>query len=205
MSRAEIVGEAALVYPALGVGALMHGIIHLALQDFVVQSHGEAAWRALVEQAGLEGEIYTPLRSYPDEQIVALVGAAVRLTGADPVALLEAFGQFLAPRYITLYGKLLKPEWRTLDVLENVENTIHRVVRMREPGALPPRLQARRVSPTAIRMTYDSPRKLCPVARGIARGIGAHFKEQLLISEERCMHRGDRECSMLFTLVEAAG
>lgn len=182
----------------------MHGIIHLELQNFVVQLHGEAAWRALTDKAGLTDEIYTPLRSYPDEQLVALVGAAVQLTGAEPTALLEAFGEFLVPRYLALYGKLLKPEWRTLDVIEHAENTIHRVVRMREPGALPPRLQAQRVSPNVIRLNYDSPRKLCAVARGIARGIAAHFTEQLSISDERCMHRGDPECAMLFTLVDVA-
>ena len=178
----------------------MHGIIHLELQNFVVQHHGEAAWRTLTDRAGLSGEIYTPLRSYPDEQIMALVGAAVQLTGADVTVLLEAFGEFLAPRYLSLYGKLLKPEWRTLDVLEHAENTIHRVVRLREPGALPPRLQAQRVSPTAIKMTYTSPRKLCAVARGIARGIAAHFREQLMVTDERCMYRGDRECVLLFNL-----
>ena len=176
----------------------MHGIIHLELRNFVVQQHGEAAWRTLTDQAGLSDEIYTPLRSYPDEQIMALVSEAVRLTGAEPTALLEGFGEFLAPRYIALYGKLLKPEWRTLDVLENAENTIHRVVRMREPGALPPRLQAQRTSPTSISMTYDSPRKLCAVARGIARGIARHFGEQLSVSDERCMLRGDRTCVMTF-------
>jgi hypothetical protein len=181
----------------------MHGIIHLELRNFVVQHHGEEAWRALTDKAGLSDEIYTPLRSYPDEQLVALVGAAVELTGAQPTALLEAFGEFLVPRYLALYGKLLKPEWRTLDVLEQAENTIHRVVRMREPGALPPRLQAQRVSPTAVKIHYDSPRKLCAVARGISRGIAGHFAERLSIIDEQCMHRGDRECVMLFGLVEA--
>jgi hypothetical protein len=75
---------------------------------------------------------------------------------------------------------------------------------MREPGALPPRLRAQRVSTTAIRLNYDSPRKLCAVARGIARGIAAQFWEQLSIKDEHCMHRGDRECVMLFTLLETA-
>jgi hypothetical protein len=178
----------------------MHGIIHLELQNFVTANHGEAAWRTLLERAGLTGEIYTPLRSYPDEQIVRLVGAAVELTSADRTALLEAFGQYLAPRYIALYGKLLKPEWRTLDVLENAESTIHRVVRLREPGALPPRLQAQRLSATQISMTYDSPRKLCAVARGIARGIAAQFGEKLSIVDQKCMHQGDRACVMVFTL-----
>lgn len=183
----------------------MHGIIHLELQNFVVQHHGEGAWRALTDAAGLSSEIYTPLRSYPDEQLVALVGAAIQLTGADPTTLLESFGEFLAPRYLALYGKLLKPEWRTLDVLEHAENTIHRVVRLREAGALPPRLRAHRVSPNEIRMNYDSPRKLCAVARGIARGIAANFGERLSVEDEQCMHRGDRECVMRFTLAEAAG
>jgi len=178
----------------------MHGIIHLELQNFVTGSHGEVAWRSLLEKAGLTGEIYTPLRSYPDEQLMRLVGAAVELTSSEPTALLEAFGEYLAPRYITLYGKLLKPEWRTLEVLENAENTIHRVVRMREPGALPPRLQAQRVAPNVISITYDSPRKLCAVARGIARGIAVQFGEQLTVVDQKCMHRGDRECVMVFTL-----
>ena len=181
----------------------MHGIIHLELQNFVVQHHGEAAWRALTDAAGLSGEIYTPLRSYPDEQLVALVQAALQLTGADPATLLESFGEYLVPRYLALYGKLLKPEWRTLEVLEHAENTIHRVVRMREPGALPPRLQATRVNAKAVRMTYDSPRKLCAVARGIARGIAKHFDEQLAVDDERCMHRGDRECVMVFSVVSS--
>jgi len=178
----------------------MHGIIHLELQNFVIERHGDATWRTLLEKSGLTGEIYTPLRSYPDEQIVRLVGAAVELTGVNQTVLLEAFGEYLAPRYTALYGKLLKPEWRTLDVLEHAENTIHRVVRMREPGALPPRLQAQRLAPSIVRMAYGSPRKLCAVARGIARGIAVGFGERLAIVDEKCMLRGDRECVMTFTL-----
>ena len=181
----------------------MHGIIHLELQRFVIERHGEEAWRSVVGKAGLTGEIFTALRSYPDEQLLGLVGAAVELTSANPTVLLEAFGEYLAPRYIALYGKLLKPEWRTLDVLEHAENTIHRVVRMREAGALPPRLQAKRLSPTVISMTYDSPRRLCAVARGIARGIAAQFGEQISIADPRCMLRGDPACVMVFTLENA--
>jgi hypothetical protein len=178
----------------------MHGIIHLELQRFVVERHGEEAWRSVVGKAGLTGEIFTPLRSYPDGQLVALVGAAVELTSADPTLLLEAFGEYLVPRFIALYGKLLKPEWRTLDVLEHAENTIHRVVRLREPGASPPRLQTQRLGPNVVSMTYDSPRRLCAVARGIARGVAAQFGQQLSIADPRCMLRGDPACVMVFTL-----
>lgn len=176
----------------------MHGIIHLELQKFVVSAYGTEAWQALLSQAGLTNEIFTPLNVYPDEQIFALVGAAERMTGIAAVNLLEAFGEYLVPRYIALYGKLLKPEWRTLDVIDSTEQTIHRVVRMRQPGAEPPRLRTERTSPNEVVLTYDSTRKLCAVARGIARGLAKQFQETLTIDEERCMHRGDPACVIRF-------
>lgn len=176
----------------------MHGIIHLELQNFVIKGYGAEAWQALLSQAGLANEIFTPLNAYPDEQILALVGAAERMTGVAAVNLLEAFGEFLVPRYIALYGKLLKPEWRTLDVIDSTEQTIHRVVRLRQPGAEPPRLRTQRTSPTEVILTYDSTRKLCAVARGIARGLARQFKEALTIDDERCMQRGDPACVIRF-------
>ena len=41
-------------------------------------------------------------------------------------------------------------------------------------------------------LTYDSPRQLCAVARGIARGLAARFEETLITQDIECMHRGDR-------------
>ena len=184
----------------------MHGIIHLELQNFVVGNYGAGAWQTLLERAGLANQIFTPLNTYPDEQIVGLVSAAEALTGISATNLLEAFGEFLVPRYLALYGKLLKPEWRTLDVIDSTEQTIHRVVRLREPGALPPKLRTERKSPTEVLLTYDSARKLCAVARGIARGLAKHFKEALTIEDLRCMHRGDSTCVLRFrTDPSAAG
>lgn len=157
------------------------------------------AWQTLMDQAGLSNQIFTPLNAYPDAQLVGLVGAAVNLTGIPASDLLEAFGEHLAPRYLALYGKLLKPEWTTLDVIERTEQTIHRVVRIRQPGAQPPSLKTERVSPNEVILTYDSERKLCPVARGIARGLAKHFKEVLAIEDLRCVHRGDPACVIRFT------
>jgi hypothetical protein len=76
-----------------------------------------------------------------------------------------------------VYGPLLDSEWRTLDVIQHTEETIHRVVRMRQPGAAPPRLRVDRASPDEVAIHYDSPRRLCAVARGIVRGVAKHFGE----------------------------
>ena len=179
----------------------MHGIIHLELQKFVIGRYGEQAWSELTRRADLSGEIITPLKVYPDEHLLRLVKVASELTEVPILDLLEAFGEALVPAYVTLYGALLKPEWRTLDVIEHTEETIHRVVRMRQPGAEPPRLYAQRTRKDEVVLTYDSPRKLCAVARGIGRGLANHFAERLTISESSCMHRGDPSCSIAFRVI----
>src|SRR5262245_53177992 len=176
----------------------MHGLIHLELQKFVESKFGTAAWVTLLARAKLESEVYTPLATYPDEQMLALVREAESLSGLPATTLLEAFGEFLVPTYLSVYGSLLKPDWRTLDILERTEETIHRVVRKRHEGASPPRLRAERTAPNEVVMTYDSPRKLCAVARGIARGVAQKFDETLTIEDRRCMHRGDPECVIAF-------
>lgn len=176
----------------------MHGLIHLELQKFVEERFGAKAWAELVRGAGLASEIYTPLRSYPDEQILALVGQAVTMTGFTATSLLEEFGEALVPTYLSIYGNLIKPEWRTLEVIEHTEETIHRVVRMKHPGAQPPRLSAERTKPNEVVLTYDSPRRLCAVARGIVKGVAKQFKELVTIDEKKCMHKGDPACIIVF-------
>jgi hypothetical protein len=176
----------------------VHGLIHTALQKFVETSFGSETWNELLARAGLQDEIFTPLQSYPDAQILRLVAEAEALSGRPAAALLEAFGEFLVPTYLSMYGALLKPEWRTLEVLENTEETVHRVVRMRNPGAEPPRLRARRTAKDEVELTYDSPRKLCAVARGIARGVAEHFGEALHVEDKSCMLRGSPACVILF-------
>lgn len=178
----------------------MHGLIHTALQKFVETQFGADVWKALLVRAGLEHEIFTPLQSYPDAQIVKLVAEAEAMSGTPAAALLEGFGEFLVPTYLSLYGALLKPEWRTLDVLENTEETVHRVVRMRNPGAKPPRLSVRRTAKDEVELTYNSERRLCAVARGIARGVAKQFSEAIQVTDRACMLRGDPACIMLFRL-----
>lgn len=172
----------------------MHGLIHLQLQRFVESRHGAEGWRELNRRAGLESRVITGLESYPDEDMTRLVTEAVGLTGVPAVELLEAFGQFLAPVYLSVYASLVKPEWRTLDLLENTERTIHRVVRVRQPGAAPPELKVERTSSTEVLVTYGSKRRLCAVARGIIAGAAAHYEELVHVTERTCMLRGSDAC-----------
>jgi predicted hydrocarbon binding protein len=110
--------------------------------------------------------------------------------------LLEEFGELIVPALLSIYSALIKPAWRTLDVIEHTEATIHRVVRLRDQRAKPPELHCRRMSPSEIQIIYQSARRLCGFAKGIPRGLATHFGERVTVSETSCMLRGEPRCEI---------
>lgn len=179
----------------------MHGIIFSELRKYVEAKAGEGGWDAITAKAGLGTNLYTAFGQYPDSEVVALVNAASSITGRPVNAILEDFGEFIAPSLVGMYGHLLDRSWKTLDVLEHTENTVHAVVRVQNKGAAPPKLKINRLSREEAVLIYDSPRKMCAVAKGIARGVGKHFKENILISEPKCMNKGAAHCEIHFRTV----
>src|SRR5437667_33757 len=153
----------------------MHGMIFTELKRFVDDAHGPGVWSSLLVESGIGARIYLPIQAYPDEEMMKLAVAASTLTGRALGDIFESFGEFLAPTYFKLYGYLIKPEWRTLDLLEHTEQTIHRVVRARNPGAQPPELRCIRISAGEVLVVYNSSRQLCSVAKGIVKGVAKHY------------------------------
>jgi hypothetical protein len=172
----------------------VHGVIFHELKKFANATFGEKSWEQLLASAGLTGSAYLASRSYPDEQVFALVGAAAAKAGLPPAQVLESFGEFLAPGLLGMFRSLIRAEWRTMDVLENTENTIHKVVRLNYAEATPPYLSVQRVSPASVAITYTSPRRLCSLAKGITKGIAKHYREPIQIYEDSCMLRGGAQC-----------
>jgi hypothetical protein len=176
----------------------MHGTIFTELEKFVGARLGDGAWVKLKTAAGIEpGKAYDVFGVYPDEELSALVTTASSITGLPATALLEDFGEFVAPDLLEMYWGAIDPQWRTLDVIEHTETTIHTVVRLDHRGATPPYLHATRTGPDEVTVVYTSARRLCAVARGISRGIARHYGETIEIEDVRCMHRGDADCVMV--------
>lgn len=96
-----------------------------------------------------------------------------------------------------MFDNLILPEWRTLDVLERAESTIHKVVRLREPGASPPKLTCARIDLDCVEIVYTSERRLCALAVGLTRGIARHYGEVVHVEEPECMQRGHARCRIL--------
>lgn len=162
----------------------MHGIIFNQLYRFVVENHNYETLINLKTKAGLSGSFHDATKSYPDEEMQRLINAAVEMLGVDRDAVLEAFGSYIAPGLLKIYGAYIPSNWKSMDLLAQIEETIHRVVKMNQPEADPPKLIVNRVHPNEVHIEYNSPRKMIALGIGIIKKIGEHFQENLSIEKE---------------------
>ena len=170
----------------------MHGIIFNELNRYALARMGEQGWEQLLKQAQLPKRIYLAFKSYPDEEAVALVTAASKMTGQPARAILEDFGEFIAPNLLRGYKAVLQPEWTVLDVVEHVER-IHDRVR-NDPLATPPHLVCHRVDAGTVKVSYTSKRQLCGVGIGFIKGIGREMGQPVEVVESQCMMKGAPSC-----------
>jgi len=178
----------------------MHGLIFAELRKFAEAKLGPGSWKRLTDSAGLSQKSYLSTQVYPDSDVTALVSAASDETNVPTQDLLEAFGDFIAPDLIGMFRSLLDPTWRTLDVIEHTETTIHKVVRTGHPGASPPQLQTVRSETNEVTILYNSSRQLCAIAKGICKGLSRHFDEVITIEEATCMLQGASQCTIVVRL-----
>lgn len=181
----------------------MHGIIFSALRGFAEKEFGSGTWVAVLKQAALPDRVYLQVQEYPDAEAIALVLAASSLTGQPVAALLEKFGEFIVPDLMKMNGHLLRPQWKTLDVIEHTEATIHKVIRVKNPGATPPELKTTRLSSDELLLIYTSSRRMCALAIGIGKGLAHRFLEDIVITERVCMHRGASHCEIVFRTIQS--
>jgi predicted hydrocarbon binding protein len=174
----------------------VHGIIFSEMKKYVDTKFGGDTWATLLTSAGLQSNVYLNMQSYPDQEAIAIVMSASKATGKPAFTILEDFGEFIAADLVNMYKTLVRPEWKTLELLENVERTIHVVVRARHPGAVPAQITCTRTSANEVQVTYNSPRKMCPLAKGIIQGVGHHYNQRLSVTETSCVHKGAATCQM---------
>jgi hypothetical protein len=178
----------------------MHGRIFWQMRDYIDGKHGKEAWNELLHVAGLQDRVYFS-QPYPDSEAVALLNAASAVSKQPLSSVLEEFGEFTVPALLAMHRHVIKPEWRSLDVIEHAERVAHGLVRRQQPGATPPFLLTRRVAPHRLELIYNSPRKLCALAVGIGVGLGKHFKEKVVVRHRVCMNHGANQCEIVYEVV----
>jgi predicted hydrocarbon binding protein len=140
------------------------------------------------------------VQDYADEEILALVQTASNALNVPIPAVLEDFGAYVGPQLLEFYHMYIKDKQpNTFTIIESAGSSIHDVIHKHNPNRKPPKLSAKRLKPNVLMVNYQSERKLCPVVRGIIRGLGEKFGERFDIHETQCMHKGADHCIMQVT------
>ncbi|MGY2132928.1 heme NO-binding domain-containing protein [Hymenobacter sp. HD11105] len=155
----------------------MHGTVIMLLKRYVQTQYDHSTWLKLMELSGLENVEFDHKTVYPDEHIYALVGQAAEMTGIPAGELHEKFGEYLVPDLMFMYQKYVQPDWKTLDMIEHTELTMHKQVRREHPENSPPVLNVKRLSENELLIDYVSPRRMSGLAVGIVRGLATYFDE----------------------------
>jgi len=177
----------------------MHGLILAELQRYIETNVGPWSWQEACRRAGVGRTSYTIWDTYPDTDLPALVQAGSGVTGVPVPAMLEDFGAFMVPALMRVCARHVPDGWSAMDLLADTERPLQLATRLTGRSVTVPLLRAERVSPRAVRIIYGSPRRMCGLARGIVRGILAHYREIGAIRETACMHDGAPHCEILVT------
>ena len=169
----------------------MHGLIFVALRDYLQATYGVEAERDIFADA----PVHLVSDAYSDEQFDTLVERACARTGQEREALLEEFGVFTAERtFARLYPDLFNVSSSARAFLLTVERPIHELVRVAMPNARPPELDVVEHGEQSVLITYASPRRLCSFLGGLVTGTARYYREIAKIEERTCMRRGDSSC-----------
>lgn len=179
----------------------MHGVVMSGLQSFIEDQRSGPSWREVRKRADIDRTTYSRTDDYPDEEFEQVYEVLVEQFGMDGPTLQQQFGQYLFSSLADIYGRLyFEDEWDALDLIENVEESIHQSLKRRGDATFtPPELETDRIGDHRVVVIYTSDRQLCDLAKGMVQGVADHFDTPLEIDEASCMKDGDERCRLVVT------
>jgi len=186
----------------IGCAGAQHvkGIVFNILEQVVTNELGADTWDALIEAAKVDGA-YTALGNYEDAQLGALVMAASKTLNKPPAEIVRWFGRKAIPLFYERYGTLFTPHKSTVPFLLTLNDVIHPAVRQFYPGADVPDFDFEVMGDHELVMGYRSKRRLCAFAEGLIEGAADHYGEKAVITQTKCMLRGDQKCVLVIKVV----
>jgi predicted hydrocarbon binding protein len=175
----------------------VNGLIFIEIGKYAQSRLGPQAWSEAMRVAGVPSRVYYRVADYPDEEALALLSALSAALQEPVQAVLESLGEFIVPDLVRMSRYWIKPQWKTLDLIEHTEETIHETLRKEGSQTDPPRLRCRRTGPQEVVLSYDSPRRMCSLAKGIIAGLAKHYGETVTITEPSCMLKGAASCELI--------
>ncbi|MEY3160916.1 MAG: hypothetical protein RIT25_907 [Planctomycetota bacterium] len=165
----------------------MYGLINKAVEGLIRSRFGDDTWNRIRESAGLPDRPFLSMEQYPDASTYALVGAASRILGAEPEAILREFGRYWTEYTGEAgYGELMRSAGKTLpEFLRNLDQ-MHTRIQLALPHLKPPSFTVSDETADSLVLHYFSDREgLAALVEGLVDGLAKRFSLEVTIRRMR--------------------
>ena len=157
----------------------MKGVIFAELIRWIEQTYSPAMADAVITRSAVASNgAYTSVGTYPHQEALALIGQLAELSGEPVPVLADAYGYWLAARFVELYPEMFEGYTDVVSFLKDVDQHHHREVRKLYPDARTPSVVAI-IDGQELVVSYASHRPFADVAYGLIRGYIAHFNDNI--------------------------
>jgi hypothetical protein len=163
----------------------MKGIIFTEFLDMVEQRYSPEVVEQIISAAELpSGGAYTATGNYDHGEIWSLVCELSKVIDVPVPDLFRSYGEHLFSRLAATYPHAVNNANSLFDMMQSLNNQIHREVRKLYPDAEPPSFDV--IERTANRMVviYASKRHFSELAEGLMRAAGQHFGHTMTLERE---------------------
>jgi len=154
----------------------MKGIIFNLLEEFITENHGEETYDQIIESCKLQTkDPFIGPETYPDEDLLEIVGITKEKLGISTDDALKAFGKFAFHRLAALFPNFLEDYNNPKDFLKSVESIVHVEVKKMYEDAYTPTFNYTDSAPDKLVIQYHSKRKLYALMEGLIDGVAEHY------------------------------
>lgn len=181
----------------------MKGLVFVALERYLIERLGEAAWDRILDTAAPALSTQDPWvgpGTYPDKDLRTVIEVAAAHSGVEVAVLLRDVGRFSFPQIAARFAWAVAGHRDLRTFLGALERKVHPEVDRMFPGARTPDVRFAWSSETAFSVSYRSPRAMCAYAEGMLLGVAAHFGATLDLTKVACIQDGAANCRWEATL-----
>ncbi len=180
----------------------MYGHLFIGLKEYIESEFDIDTLNSILQESGADSSNHKILNNYPDQEFITIIEILSKTSSKPVPETLESFGKYMAHFFTRMYNVFFNKDWQFIDLMEHIEDTMHRKLRIYNPGLNPPELICTRKSSSEVTIMYNSPRRLCDFAIGLIKGFAEHYKENISVTKESCILNQDSVCTISINVLK---
>ena len=180
----------------------MKGVVFNLLEAYIEEKLGEGKYEEIMEECTLKTkEPFVGPGTYPDQDLMAIAAATIKVAGISLPEALRSFGRFCFNKLSAQYPCFVSPYSHPKPFLKSVESIIHVEVKKLYEDSMPPGFTYIDTASNRLIIQYRSERMLCQFMEGLIDGVAGYYQSPVQYKQITCKLNGDGVCEFDLTFV----